>query len=104
MSQISRVMAVRIAMATGLRRGEVVGLTWKYVDLNRGTIRVAHSVTVYSEVKDPKSEAGKRVLKIDDETVSHLARWKAFQQEELAVLCLEQTDDTPVCCNEKARS
>ena len=101
MSQISRVMAVRIAMATGLRRGEVVGLTWKYVDLKRGTIRVAHSVTVYSEVKDPKSEAGKRVLKIDEETVSHLARWKEFQQEELAVLCLEQTDDTPVCCNDK---
>lgn len=103
-STINRVMAVRIAMATGIRRGEVMGLTWKYVGLQRGSIRVAHSVTMFCEVKDHRSEAGKRMLKIDEETVRHLARWKSFQAEELAVLCLEQTDETPVCCSDKGEA
>lgn len=45
MSQISRVMAVRIAMATGLRRGEVVGLTWKCSASSRRTTRRSAAMT-----------------------------------------------------------
>lgn len=100
-STIGNVMAARIGLATGMRRGEVMGLTWGHVDFERGVLRVEQSVTVYSEIKGPKSEAGKRELNLDEKTLEQLKRWKAFQAEELAILRKEQTDATPVCCTDK---
>lgn len=41
MCNISNVMAARIGLATGMRRGEVLALMWGCVNLTRGTIRVA---------------------------------------------------------------
>ena len=101
MSTIGNVMAARIGLATGMRRGEVMGLTWGHIDFKRRVLRVEQSVTVYSEIKEPKSEAGRRELNLDEKTLTHLARWKDFQQEELSILCKEQTEDTPVCCTDK---
>ena len=101
MSNIGNVMAARIGLATGMRRGEVMGLTWGHIDFKRGVLRVEQSVTVYSEIKEPKSEAGKRELNLDEKTMKHLAKWKAFQAQELAILCKKQTDGTPVCCTDK---
>lgn len=101
LSSIGNVMAARIGLATGMRRGEVLGLTWGHISFARGTIRVTQSVTTYGEVKEPKTEAGKRVIAVDEKTIEHLRRWKQFQREELAILSLEQTRDTPVCCNDK---
>ncbi|WP_343006040.1 MULTISPECIES: hypothetical protein [unclassified Collinsella] len=72
LSAIGNVIAARIGLATGMRRGEVLALTWDHIDLEGATIQVEKSVTVYGEAKDPKSEAGKRVLNIDGETVEHL--------------------------------
>lgn len=100
MSAVSKALAARIALATGMRRGEVVGLTWGSVDLANGRIRVKQAVTVYQEVKEPKSEAGKRVINIDAKTLDHLSAWKVRQREELEKICLDQTDDTPVCCSD----
>ena len=34
-----------LAVMTGLRRGEVVGLRWEDVDLERGTVRVVRQVS-----------------------------------------------------------
>lgn len=52
---------------TGLRRGELLALTWDDVDLTAGQITVNKSV-YYSDgtthVKDPKTESGVRVLPI----------------------------------------
>lgn len=85
-----------------MRCGEVIALQWKHVDLRGGTIHVEQSITSYGEVKDPKSDAGKRDVSIDAKTVGHLTRWQAFQVEEMALLGLRQGNDTPVCCSDKA--
>lgn len=100
LSNAGNVLGVRIALATGMRRGEIIGLTWEHVDLKRGRIRVAQTVTVYDEVKEPKSEAGKRLITIDASTVEHLKLWKKRQRGELAKICLLQTSKTPVCCSD----
>jgi integrase len=58
---------VRVAVGTGLRRGNITGLTWDRVDLKAGTIYV------------PGSEAkGKRgfVVPLNDEVVAVLKRWR----------------------------
>ena len=36
-----RVVAVWLALATGVRRGEALGLTWEHVDLERGSVEIA---------------------------------------------------------------
>ena len=101
LSSVGNIIGVRIAFATGMRRGELMGLTWSHVDLENGHIRVAQSMTAFNELKEPKSEAGKRVIAIDPITVESLRTWKQFQADALAILELKQSKDTPVCCSDK---
>ena len=96
---ISCIIAVRIGLATGQRRGEVFALTWGDVDLDEGTIHVGHNVTNKDVVKTPKTDSGVRTIAIDPTTVEHLRTWKERQAAELAKICVKQTDDTPVCCS-----
>ena len=50
---IGNVTAVRLGLATGMRRGEVFAVTWENVDLDRRTIRVCQSITYQRKVKTP---------------------------------------------------
>ena len=97
---VGNIMAIRIALATGMRRGEVFALIWEHVDLDRRTIHVCQSITYQCKTKTPKTQAGIRTLAIDPTTASHLATWKARQAEELAKIGVKQTEKTPVCCSD----
>ena len=97
---VSNIIAVRLGLATGMRRGEVVGLIWKNVNLERQTIRVCQSATYKGTIKSPKTQAGIRTLAIDDVTAEHLAYWKVRQAKELAKLGIKVNQDTPVCCTD----
>lgn len=98
---VGNALAVRIGLATGMRRGEVFGLCWGSVDLNQPCIRVRQSLTAYGELKPPKSKAGMRTVALDATTATHLRQWKERQAVELLKLGIRQGDDTPVCCSEK---
>lgn len=100
LSELGRVMAIRLALFTGMRRGEILALTWGEMDLERGSLRVIASLTPEGEVKGPKTKAGRRRIKLDATTVDHLRRWKERQREEFRLLSLLQTDLTPVCCSD----
>ena len=43
---------VMLMLYAGLRRGEALGLLWKYIDLDAGVIRVRHAI--HFEVNEPK--------------------------------------------------
>jgi integrase len=96
---ISRCMAVRIGVATGMRRGEILGLSWKDIDLESGVIHVCCSLTNHGEIKTPKTKSGIRTISIDDETVKHLSTWHEKQAEYLEDVGSGQTEDTPVICS-----
>lgn len=98
---VSNALAVRIGLATGMRRGEVFGLLWECVDLDRPCVRVCRSLTSYGELKAPKSKAGARTVHIDGATAARLRRWKARQAVELSKMGIRQCGETPVCCSEK---
>ena len=54
---------------TGCRRGELLALTWKDVDINARTISITKSVYHDSNtprIKEPKSAAGKRIVPLMD--------------------------------------
>ncbi len=74
----------RLALATGLRRGELCRLRWKDVDLAVGVVVVASTRVVADAVVtgEPKTKAGARIVALDRDTVAALASWKRRQAQE----------------------
>lgn len=76
---------VRVALATGMRRGELQGLSWANVDFRRRTISVNQSVIRNDghEVISPnlKTASSRRTITIDEGTVGVLRRQKAYCDE-----------------------
>jgi integrase len=70
---------------TGMRRGELLALRWRNVDLDGGTISIRKSVGVVRnkgeaetiEEEDTKTEKSRRVIGIDASTVALLRAWKS---------------------------
>lgn len=50
------------AIASGMRRGEILGLRWSDVDLDADTVRVEHQLLRDATFGPPKSKAGKREI------------------------------------------
>ena len=80
----------RLAATTGLRRGELAGLRWKDLEpLDAGLLTV-NQTTVVADGKpvesEPKTDAGRRQIALDAQTVDTLRRWRKQQKtEQLAV-------------------
>lgn len=74
----------RLALATGMRRGELCALRWSDIDLDAGTVRVRRSIVEVRKSEngstireqDPKTASGRRVIAIDRETVAVLSAWR----------------------------
>jgi integrase len=58
-------LIVETCIATGARISEVLGLKWKHVDLDAGTIRIEQRVW-HQDVGMPKTEGSRRILGIGD--------------------------------------
>jgi integrase len=87
---------IRVAFATGLRRGEVCGLRWKDVDLveRRLNVRVNRIVVGGTAVEtDPKSRAGRRTVTFDAETGDALGRLRNAQEAAYETARSPLTDD-----------
>jgi integrase len=79
----------RIALSLGLRKGEVIGLRWKDVDLDAKLLRVTGAIQRQSGKltrSAPKSQAGTRTLALPDVLVAVLHAHRERQAEERAVL------------------
>lgn len=97
----SEYLAVRIGLNTGLRIGEVAGLTWENFDIiGGGVLKVRKQVTKFREVTNLKTQASARNISLDDETIKHLLAWKEHQREYLATLRILQSDATPIITNQ----
>ena len=109
LSAISGLLAIRIMLATGCRRGESLALTWGCVDFGTSQIVIKQTINQRSELKETKTDAGVRTLYVDADTMAHLRKWKAFQAKALHLVMtvdlegnkhpVMQTDKTPVCCD-----
>jgi integrase len=91
---------VLIALATGMRRGEVLALRWKHVDLDRRKLRVMQSLEQTKNglrFKDTKTSKV-RAIDLPAYAVEELRRLKREQAEELLALGIRQTGETLVSC------
>lgn len=67
--------AAMIMMYAGLRRGELIPLTWNDIDLKRKTIRINKAVEMINgkpRIKSPKTQAGNRTIDIPQRLVDFL--------------------------------
>ena len=80
--------AWHLAAATGMRRGEVLGLRWQDVDLDASRVAVRQtliSIRYRLSFGTPKTAKGRRLIALDDRTVAELKRHRKAQlQERLA--------------------
>lgn len=89
-----------LLIATGMRRGEMLGLMWGFVDLDGERLFIAHQYDTDKNLREPKTEKSKRWVSIKGRMADVLRAWKAQQAGELAAIGLPQTDETPVFANE----
>ena len=94
-----RIVAVWLALATGMRRGEALGLIWANVDLDNGRIRIGKQLDSKGNRRDPKSKTSKRNLSIDEGTVTFLKEWRAMQAS-MFNGGSDVPSTMPVCTNE----
>lgn len=74
-----------LALTTGLRRGELLGLRWSDVDLENGTLTVAQTCApIRGELvfDTPKSEESHRTIALPAGVVKALTKWRTEQEQE----------------------
>jgi len=75
----------RLAITSGMRRGELLGLKWADVDFDGRALSVRRSLsrgdTSRLIEREPKTKAGRRRIALSDETVESLRRHRVRQVE-----------------------
>ena len=73
----------RLAIASGLRQGELLGLRWQDTDLEGSTLAVRHTLQQGTRtLAEPKTERSRRTIALDAGTVETLRRHRRRQLEE----------------------
>jgi integrase len=73
-----------VAANTGMRRGEVLGLTWRNVDLDHARLVVSQqilSIEYVPSVADVKTTNSRRTIDLDPRTATVLRAWRRQQLE-----------------------
>jgi integrase len=74
-----------LAASTGMRRGEMLGLRWVDVDLDRGRVAVRQTLVIAGRqvvISEPKTSRSRRSIALDPRSVAALRSWRAAQAAE----------------------
>lgn len=74
-----------LALTTGMRRGELLGLRWIDVDLEKGFVSIKQTLVCIGyrvEFGEPKTSRSRRTISIDPATIVVLKSYRARQLEE----------------------
>jgi integrase len=73
----------QMTLLTGLRQGEVLGLTWDNIDLNTGEIKVVQQLQRQTSrgliIKRLKTDIDGRTIFLTKENIAELRKWKVEQ-------------------------
>jgi integrase len=97
--------AFRLELFSGLRRGELLGLRWSDVDLEKGQITIKQQLTPTKKIKGLKTESSYRIIKIFGEIVDILKAHKKPQNKKKALLgkAYNREDDLVFCHDDGSR-
>jgi integrase len=92
--------ALIVAVYTGLRRSELLGLKWKHVDLDNGLLNIAETLLQVTGKKayqedDTKTYAGKRTISVPSEVVEVLRKHKEGMDEKTEYVFCNNNGGTP---------
>ena len=74
-------LMVLLAVSSGMRLGEILGLTWPCVDVSKARIEVRHSFQDLPKnraLKSPKNGKN-RIIVVPDSVAKEIAEWREFQ-------------------------
>lgn len=75
-----------LALSTGMRRGEIFGLKWSDIDLDKSTIHVQRSIVTVGgkiiEQESTKTASSRRRIPVPAGVIKELRKWKAIQNEQ----------------------
>ncbi len=97
---------VRLALDTGMRLSEVLGLRWSDIDDERRCLMVRQAALELSSkgtgvtFKEPKSASGTRAIDLDDRTLSFLRAHRKTQNETRLLVGQAWAKNDLVICNE----
>lgn len=97
----------RLILKTGMRRGEVHGLSYEDIDFERHQMAIVHSYDDSGNLKEPKTKKGKRIIPITASAEADIRARMARIEADFARV-RERTGEaepcttpkTPLCCNE----
>lgn len=95
-----------LALATGARHGELLGLSWRDLDLDAETMSIRASLVPTArglELLEPKTGRSRRRIEIEPRVVAALRRHRAAQQMEARVAGSAYDDRGLVFCDEIGR-
>lgn len=90
-----------LALATGMRRGEILALRWRNVDFERGVVRIVESLEQTKaglRFKPTKTDKA-RAVTLPAFAITQLGHLKRKQAESLLKLGIRQTTETLACAN-----
>lgn len=94
---------VLLALATGMRRGEILALRWRNISLDTGAIRVVESLEQTRKgglrFKPTKTERA-RAVTLPGFALAELRRWQREQAEALLRIGVRATGETLVCARQ----
>lgn len=75
---------ITLAIDTGLREGEIFGLTWNKIDFDRGILQVdqnlINSASLGKFLSTPKTSGSIRTIVLPERTIKILNDWKVLQE------------------------
>lgn len=92
----AHIIATMLLLDTGMRRGEVMGLTWNNFDAERGTIRITQQYAADLTLRPPKSKTSRRLIALSSRMTETLSLWKTSQAEDLGRYALIPDDQSPI--------
>jgi integrase len=77
---------INIALVSGCRLGEIMGLEWSDIDFKKSTIEIRQASQYIpgqgTFTKDPKTEESKRIIALSPEIMSLIAEYQAVYEKE----------------------
>ncbi len=88
-----------LAITTGMRQGELIGLQWRDVDLDAGTLRVNRSVRD-GAISPPKTASGRRTITLTKLAVAVLkAHRREAAKQRISEWVFSTNKGTPISCH-----
>lgn len=97
-------IAWALALMTGLRVGEILGLTWEDIDWDAGTLRVARVRHEDGSVGPPKTARGRRIVALDGAILTALRHYRKAQVAERVANTTRYDDQHWVVAQASGRS